>query len=152
MSKPPTPCFVRVENPTERKELIEWLESVGQEPWFSFSANKEAIVHADRDKFVCMSEAIIKPGQEQLNIYHNDIDCGTNIALFKALAAMNDSNDWEQWYYCLVTLEISAEGFEGAEPTICWSGTIAHRDDDRVFDLKHWRKATAEEIIKHFKK
>lgn len=74
---------------------------------------------------------------------HPAIDCGENIELFKALAAMNDENDYMQWYV--------------NEITDRWSLCIGmdHVEDDPI--ISKWEglarhKATAEEIIKHFKK
>lgn len=74
---------------------------------------------------------------------HPAIDCGENIELFKALAAMNDENDYMQWYV--------------NEITDRWSLCIGmdHVEDDPI--IPKWEglarhKATAEEIIKHFKK
>lgn len=70
-------------------------------------------------------------------------DCGENVELFKALAAMNDENDYMQWYV--------------NEITDRWSLCIGmdHVEDDPI--ISKWEglarhKATAEEIIKHFKK
>lgn len=66
------------------------------------------------------------------------IDCGTNVDLFKALAAMNDSNDKEQWYVL---------------HTPCYPGDVVGKmlfDPFGTPNAKYVRKATAEEIIEHF--
>ena len=62
------------------------------------------------------------------------IDCGENIELFKALAAMNDENDLEQWF-------VSNKGSEWA---IC-------KKTLNVYSGVLCRKATAEEIVEYFK-
>ncbi len=72
-------------------------------------------------------------------------DCGENIELFKALAAMNDENDREQWFI--------------AEEAKAWvnQGLYAPIGSFEKCLLEHRvgipaRKATVEEIIEHFKK
>ena len=67
----------------------------------------------------------------------NTIDCGENIELFKALAAMNDKNDHYQWF--VSTLKPERLGLNNS------------MDDNRLFAEPLFRKATAEEIIEHFK-
>lgn len=76
---------------------------------------------------------------------HPAIDCGENIELFKALAAMNDENDREQWFI--------------AEEAKAWvnQGLYAPIGSFEKCLLEHRvgipaRKATVEEIIEHFKK
>lgn len=127
-----TPCFVRVENPEKRKELIEWLKGIGYRILFSarhslieselryISAHKQGYVMADSP--LSCDEWI------------ESIDCGENIELFKALAAMNDENDREQWF-------VSNEGSEWA---IC-------KKTLNVYSGVLCRKATAEEIVEYFK-
>ncbi|WP_302756889.1 hypothetical protein [Alistipes indistinctus] len=63
------------------------------------------------------------------------IDCGENTELFKALAAMNDENDREQWFV--------------------EEGRMFKCTSDKINGYSyHWmttRKATAEEIVQYFK-
>lgn len=66
-------------------------------------------------------------------------DCGTNIALFKALAAMNDENDYMQL-------------FINKSNRYRWVLCNAQRLFDAVAKECDWRKATAAEIVEHFKK
>ncbi len=69
------------------------------------------------------------------------IDCGTNIDLFKALAAMNDSNDREQWFV----------GIGGLPLGKIFRVSLKSKFDEVDEFGSMWRKATAEEIIEHFK-
>ena len=70
-----TPCFVRVEDASEREKLIEWLKRIGND------------IYSTHDGFV------------NSNIFSsNPFYCGSNIELFKSLAAMNNENDIEQWF------------------------------------------------------
>ena len=123
-----TPCFVRVENPEKRKELTEWLRNLGRK----VMAAPNMHLVAQNGEGVCLWMELE---------YHTDkvfakefIDCGANIELFKALAAMNDENDREQWF-------VSNEGSEWA---IC-------KKTLNVYSGVLCRKATAEEIVEYFK-
>ena len=123
-----TPCFVRVENPEKRKELIEWLESLGYR--LEYLRNDGVAVLTSENRVYVYGEVVY----EIIKSDYDTIDCGENIGMFKALAAMNDENDREQWF-------VSNEGSEWA---ICkkmlnvYSGVLC-------------RKATAEEIVEYFK-
>ena len=113
------PCFVRVENPAERQKLINWMFSIGYHCVASDISDESV---------VCNTVSMI-----------GRIDCGSNIELFKALAAMNDSNDLWQYHVCL---------------TDHWSDVAVGdlilkrgEDDERIFWEPLFRKATADEII-----
>ncbi len=69
----------------------------------------------------------------------HEYDCGTDIELFKALAAMNNENDRWQWF----TGELNKE-------SIWWK---CNQSDKRERYMKGCllHKATAEEVIEHFK-
>lgn len=70
------------------------------------------------------------------------IDCGENIGMFKALAAMNDENDRDQWFtdtagdFCLCLSDR-------------WSTEWLKENFEKYYC--YWRKATVEELIEHFK-
>lgn len=70
------------------------------------------------------------------------IDCGTNELLFLSLAALRDDTDKNQW---VIDEANECFGWENS-----WS--ICDKDDinERVV-YTHYRKATVEEIIEHFK-
>lgn len=72
------------------------------------------------------------------------IDCGDNIELFKALAAMNNENDMDQWFIC----QKNKNGDMYFRK--CTITCITEWYYLRWYYL--CRKAAAEEIIKHFKK
>jgi len=118
-----TPCFVRVENPEKRKELIEWLEGIGY-THFPF-IHDSCLIATDSDGRIWLTDA------NRDGAY----DCQTYTDLFKALAAMNDENDREQWFV------------EEGRMFKCTSDKISNYS-------YHWlttRKATAEEIVEYFK-
>ena len=134
-----TPCFVRVEDAAERKKLNEWLELIGITGDEDWTAGDVVLCISDTS-YCCLYEEFVFAADD------TTIDCGTSIELFKALAAMNDENDREQWF-------------------VDKDGSFYHCGYDRIqrfIDISYlygydftgdWlRKATAEEIVEYFKK
>lgn len=126
------PCFVRVEDAAERKKLIEWLEGIGYNSFskYMYCSNRDTIFTT----FTGLPVITYTP------IDDSWIDCGANVDLFRALAAMNDENDREQWF-------VVDDGFE--EEMVCSKSDI---DYDYILSCYDHRKATAEEIVEYFKK
>jgi hypothetical protein len=138
-----TPCFVRVEDAEKRDELLDWLQDIGYDLYQSARSLNYPIL--------CCNMIDDEPG----NVYGEyaeeltglcgifAYDCGENIELFKALAAMNDENDREQWFtdtaddFCLCSSDR-------------WSDEWQKENFEKYYC--YWRKATAEEIIGHFKR
>lgn len=118
-----TPCFVRVEDAAERNKLIEWLKGIGYThlPFISESDK----ISTDANGMIWLTDA------NRGGAY----DCGTNVELFRALAAMNDENDREQWFV------------EEGRMFKCNSKKLNNYSYHALFT----RKATAEEIIEYFK-
>lgn len=132
-----TPCFVRVEDREERKKLIELLKRIGWRFRGIASPEKKYVV-ADAHHQTVTTWVLDEWGAERFeNIGY--IFCGTNVELFKALAAMNDENDREQWF-------VVDDGFE--EEMVCSKSEV---DYDYILSCYDHRKATAEEIISYFK-
>ena len=132
-----TPCFVRVEDAEKRKELAVWLSSIGR---YVSPAVTSSDYHKD---WVIVTEPYDPDLDGYVGIWAKTpkspafIDCGENIELFKALAAMNDENYNEQYF---VT--------ELAGSSYC---VHKNRNTNLAYSLT-CRKATVEEIIEHFKK
>ena len=135
-----TPCFIRKNTPELRKKL----EELGYK--FSGADNIELdciVTLPYRNTFSVFATY-------HFNIYDNSfktvwkeyIDCGTNEELFLALAALRDDTDKNQW---VIDEANECFGWENS-----WS--ICDKDDmnERVV-YTHYRKATVEEIIEHFK-
>jgi len=138
-----TPCFVRVEDAEKRDELLDWLQDIGYDLYQSARSFNYPIL--------CCNMIDDEPG----NVYGEyaeeltglcgifAYDCGENIELFKALAAMNDENDREQWFtdtaddFCLCSSDR-------------WSDEWQKENFEKYYC--YWRKATAAEIIEHFKR
>lgn len=136
-----TPCFVRIDNAKERKELIKWLEGIGYTPLQMAQDGYGDIVFSFADG------ACDTGDDEDLKIFKNNIDCDENIELFKALAAMND----EDWHSQYVVDNAGNWGFceiiPDARHLPCRCVTMLCL----TFNIDNYRKATAEEIIEHFK-
>lgn len=130
-----TPCFVRVEDAEARDELIAWCASIG------YGTNKWRLppnvcyVFANRD-FAGFSGELARS-----SLHADAIDCGTNIEMFKALAAMNNKNDQEQWFVCKIAPWVKLEFGESLDMLV---------DPEDPTDF-FYRKATCYEIIEHFK-
>lgn len=140
-----TPCFVRVENPEKRKELTEWLNNIGRRPTsYSESDRSPWFIAYATGRFCQTNGFHIHPEMAQKNGY---INCGANIELFKALAAMNDENDREQWYS--YTEYPTNEGRNGVRKFVF--NEPARFDSFVDVPSGYYRKATAEEIVEYFK-
>lgn len=125
-----TPCFVRVEDAEKRKELIAWLNRLGYKVYDWYWGQYIRVIRCwTTPKGI--SKAVGYPCKQ---VRKTDIDCGSNIELFKALAAMNDENDREQWFT------------DGARWYMCQSKKV-HPD----YKALGYRKATTEEIIERYK-
>lgn len=156
-----TPCFVRVEDAEKRKELTEWLRGIGYyvcscclfDGWNTLHCNRiERLktsyeVHGipDYDKDTGYNVGWFKA--DNADKVHPSYDCGENIALFKALAAMN-KNNWDEQYVIdnagnigLCNVILDASGIQ------CRCVTMMGLS----FNIDNYRKATAEEIVEHFK-
>lgn len=145
-----TPCFVRVENSDARKELTEWLKGIGYhvcacclfDGWNTLhcdlierlEAHYEVHDIPDYDKDTGYNVGWFKA--DNADKVHPSYDCGENVELFKALAAMNNENDNEQYF---VT--------ELAGSSYC---VHKNRNTNLEYSLT-CRKATVEEIVEYFK-
>lgn len=77
------------------------------------------------------------------------INCGTNEALFLAIAALRDDSDKNQWFICDTT-DCIFEDMRIYEFFVC--------DEDKIEDMMFYdsmflncHKATVEELVEHFK-
>ena len=143
-----TPAFVRVNNPEQRKELTKWLQGIGYyvcscclfDGWNTLHCNRierlktsyevHGIPDYDRDTGYNIGWFKVDNTNEDNPSY----DCGENVELFKALAAMNDENDIEQIF-------ISERGLY----------IRCLRNNANIDWLGKLRKATFEEIVEYFK-
>lgn len=81
-----------------------------------------------------------------LEEFSRSIDCGTNEELFLAIAALRDDTNYMQWFVCTSDYK----EFDGKEWKVGDFDLNTCPDDfDNI--LPHWRKATVNELIEHFK-
>ena len=132
-----TPCFVRVEDAEKRKELAVWLSSIGR---YVSPAVTSSDYHKD---WVIVTEPYDPDLDGYVGIWAKTpkspafIDCGENIELFKALAAMNDENYNEQYF----VTELAGSSY------------CVHKNRNTILAYSlTCRKATVAEIIEYFKK
>lgn len=144
-----TPCFniyiqVRVEDVKKRKELIGWLFSIGYALCGHLIGmdGETPVVVAAFGKFDLWVRTHYKS--------ETCFDCGENIELFKALAAMNDENDLDQWFINDAYANIGCVMWH-----LCDEKKFKHYYvdwEDGATDIRSdFRKATVEEIIEQFK-
>ena len=127
-----TPCFVRVDNAEERQELLKWAIEIGYHHiWEPGEHRYGSFVICDED---CVGKAILPEDFADCDF----VDCGTNVELFKALAAMNDENTSEQWLVNDLGIWIK-----------CAADLFGYTKGE--YNVTHLRKATSEEIVEHFK-
>lgn len=147
-----TPCFVRVENVEERKGLLQWLEMIG---YISVDNGPgEWNIPLRECPYITADNMTIASKECGVCCYHYSkyskryaIDCGDDVELFKALAAMNDeneSNQWftngEDWYFSISVV------FDRIIPIIQALGKgVPYRRATSI------HKATVSELIEHFK-
>lgn len=119
-----TPCFVRIENAAKRKEVYEKLEELGY-------------LKLDRN-FIKLHKVIIaRLLYVQTTMAFMDgrfINCGTNIDIFLALASMRSDTDKGQYF------------IDERDGSINFS-----EDEDIGLSALVFRRATAAEIVEHFK-
>nr|DAP85934.1 MAG TPA: hypothetical protein [Caudoviricetes sp.] len=156
-----TPCFVRVEDAEQRKELTEWLRGIGYyvcpcclfDGWNTLHCHRierfetSCEVHGipDYDKGTGYNIGWFKADNADKD--NPSYDCGKNIELFKALAAMN-KNNWDEQYV------IDNAGNIGLCNVIPDASGIQYRCITMMglsFNIDNYRKATVEEIVEYFK-
>lgn len=134
--------MVLVENERQQIELGNWMINIGRRVLFRKDGPCFLVAEANQGQ----AQWINLEGQQTREVFARDfIDCGTNIELFKALAAMNDENDYMQWF-------VIGKGDVRDWFARCDYHSIKNHPDYTTFVLMGYSKATAKEIIEHFNK
>ena len=121
-------AFVKIADSQKRKEVIEFLEGLGYE--LDYNCNKSGtVIIKTYEK--CIYN-ILYPSNYKDGV---TFDCGENIELFEAIAAINDENDFMQWFV----------SFDYGED---WMLSFQER---LYINNTDWRKATPEQLIEYFK-
>lgn len=133
-----TKCFIRKNTP----ELQKKLEDMGYE--ICPCANFETSAWLDNN---IETNSIHGVPAHAIGIMLHEadaIDCGENDKLFLALAAMRDDTQYMQWFICTNSYK---------DPYNEWKvGDMDVYNCECQFQepLHNWRRATAEEIVKHY--
>ena len=137
------PCFIRKNTPELRKKLDELGYGANTYECFWDDENRYIITTIGSNGFafytLCIKNCCILENKEY-------IDCGDNEELFLAIAALRDDKPDYQWF-----LWEHNDGEYHPEENDSWRQYIPgeHWEEWWWFEV---RKATAEEIVEHFKK
>lgn len=159
-----TACFIRKNTPELRKKLAElgydiccctefkdacWLNT--------FLLNKTPSVHGigyiNEAEPLTLEKRLQCFLEDNARSEHPNIDCGTNEDLFLALAALRDNSNENQWFICKE--DIWDENYNGEITIYVEEGMWMLDEDEDSYPAmlpSHFRKATVEEIIEHFKR
>ena len=140
-----TPCFVRKNTPKLRKKLEELGYKLNNgKAWGRFLVTFR-IEETNEWKYVA-SPAWDLQNNPDIDV---SIDCGTNEDLFLAIAALREDSDYMQ-FFTDGTEFILCDRYDWVDMySVLCSGLSNAKD--RVKELDKFQKATAEELIEHFK-
>ncbi|MEI3442177.1 MAG: hypothetical protein V8R19_18895 [Bacteroides uniformis] len=130
-----TPCFIR----KNKAELRKKLEELGYKNRNLYFYDCIGVVY---DGFDCISQWMFGSIWD----FADCIDCGVNEELFLAIASLRDDTNYMQWFVCTSDYK----EYDGKEWKVGDFDLNTCPDDfDNI--LPHWRKATVNELIEHFK-
>lgn len=132
-----TPCFIR----KNTEELRKKLEDIGYAAKFSTKDHDVIYAEATFGVYFTMFSSNIP----QLMSF--SYDCGENEALFLAIAALRDDSNYMQWFICTEDyIESPDKEWKVGDWDLNTCPDVTYGQQ-----LPHWRKATVEELINHFK-
>ena len=134
------PCFIRKNTPELRKKL----EELGYNRYPLWMADWDD----DDSRYIYLVADVLYytyPQEPSKPKRGEHINCGTNEELFLALAALRDDSDYMLWFICIKDLETAFESYYKGDFILCKINKFSKPEDD------YFRKATVEELIKHFK-
>lgn len=143
-----TPCYVRVEDATKRKEICAKLQEMGYK-----SLQLEQDGYGERI-VACKNGAYCRFNTGAVRIFRKYIDCGTDTELFLALAGMREDTDYMQWF--IFNWDV-IEGIYDENGRDTGGRIKVHSEGDMYLSFQSEimsgvvRRATAEEIINHYK-
>lgn len=140
-----TPCFIRKNTPKLRKKLEELGYKLNNgKAWGRFLVTFR-IEETNEWKYVASPEWDLQNNPD-IDV---SIDCGTNEDLFLAIAALREDSDYMQ-FFTDGTEFILCDRYDWIDMySVLCSGLSNAKD--RVKELDKFQKATAEELIEHFK-
>lgn len=139
-------CFIRKNTPELINKLIDlgYVKALFDEEYTKSDAYGLIVDQGD----IAPLEHPLQ--EDELMFTYNFIDCGENIGLFLALAALRDDSDYMQWFI-YNSMDCIIEKLRTIDWFICDENRI---EDFACYDSSYLNchKATVEEIIEHFKK
>lgn len=140
-----TPCFVRKNIPKLRKKLEELGYKLNNgKAWGRFLVTFR-IEETNEWKYVASPEWDLQNNPD-IDV---SIDCGTNEDLFLAIAALREDSDYMQ-FFTDGTEFILCDRYDWVDMySVLCSGLSNAKD--KIKELDKFQKATAEELIEHFK-
>lgn len=139
-----TPCFIRKNTPELRDKLVRLGYKIGYERYIN-----DDFLATDNDEMFGID---VPYPPEQCNGY---IHCGTNEALFLAIAALRDDTDENQWFIADSPLSVSYDDIVGNDHYfVADEGSVFFWDINwrhATIISGNYHKATVEELIEHFK-
>lgn len=137
-----TPCFIKKNTPELRKKLEELGYKLNNGKWMGKYLAAFQIKETKEWRYVASPEWDLQNNPD----IDASIDCGVNEELFLAIASLRDDTNYMQWFVCTSDYK----EYDGKEWKVGDFDLNTCPDDfDNI--LPHWRKATVNELIEHFK-
>lgn len=154
-------CMVFVPDEQQQIEIQKWMNGIG---WRILGGrdSKRCFLVADTDQNAALWLELDRGARACFS--QDYYDCGENIEMFKALAAMNSDNDREQWFIAHVVIRfdrlkdtVQTETGERLIMAGDWFKVLIPRANNirakwmaAVAPKQLCHKATKDEIIEHF--
>lgn len=157
-----TSCMAFVTDEQQQIELQKWMNGIGWQVRGGRIGEPRFLV-ADTDQNSALWVILNESARE---CFARDFyDCSENIEMFKALAAMNSDNDWEQWFVadCIMKFDVlkghvkTESGRRIIYPGEWFKVLVPHIGNVRAKWMSLYRpkflshKATKNEIFEHYK-
>lgn len=157
-----TSCMMLVKEEQQQIDLKKWMEGIGWQIRGGRNGGPRFLV-ADTDENAGLWLELDESAREWFG--HDFYDCGDNIEMFKALAAMNNDNDREQWFVAHAVIRFdrlkdTVQTESGARLIMAgdWFKVLILQASDirakwmaAVTPKQLCHKATKDEIIEHYK-
>lgn len=125
-----TPILFTPKNEVQRREFVKWIDMLGYRLFQSVKNGWGETLRTNVDMAICSVHT------EVSSMFKLRIDCGSNLELAKALAALRDDYDYMQWFIS----EWDKEWY------------LYNNDNSTFIDSQSdMRKATPRELIERFK-
>lgn len=141
-------AFIKITDSQKRKEVIEFLEKIGYVRSTGSHAYDEECIFTSTRAIKDFTYGFVPAYKtdyytlEEFGVSGGRINCEENIELFKAIVAINDENDYLQWFVNGKSHFICTEYFKNE---------FFEQDEDTKLSLDSFFKATPEQLINHFK-